>query len=329
MRRRTVLAILGGLAVALPRVARAQQPERMRRIGILGNGRVSDPTSQANWAALARGLRDLGWIEGQNLQIDHRYADSSPNLLTSYAKELVDFAPEVVVVAASTAVRAMHEASQNIPIVFVQVTDPVGQGFVTSLAHPGRNITGFVNYEPAMGGKWLELLKQIAPETTRVLIVYNPDTIPRGSLSGVQLAAPGLSMALTERPVRSEVEIDTAVGEIAREPNGGLVVVPDNFITTEYHDLIIALSARHRVPTVYPYRYFAAGGGLISYGIDALDLFRRAASYVDRVLKGENPGDLPVQQPIKFETVINLKTARTLGLTIPPSLLARADEVIE
>ncbi len=328
MRRREFITLLGGAAAAWPLAARAQQPNGVRRIGVLIALAESDPEAQARAAAFRDGLQKLGWTEGHNIRIDYRWAADADHLL-AYAAELVGLAPDVIVGNSSALVAALQRATGTIPIVFAQVADPVGQGFVASLARPGGNITGFATTAATFSVKWLELLKEIAPRVTRVAVIYDPAN-PNwaGYLRGIEARAPLFGVQLSATRVRNAEEIERAIDALARETNGGLIVGSSS-LTGVHRELIIALAARHRLPAVYQFRYFVTSGGLASYGIDNIDLFRRAASYVDRILKGEKPGDLPVQYATKFELVINLKTAKALGLDPPVTLLARTDEVIE
>jgi putative tryptophan/tyrosine transport system substrate-binding protein len=328
MKRRTFITLLGGAAAAWPLAARAQQPA-MRRIGVLMNLAESDPESQARIAAFREGLGKLGWTEGREVQIEYRWFAGDSDRAGAYAAELVKLKPDVIFAGTTPSVAALQGETRSVPIVFAQVSDPVGAGFVASLAQPGGNITGFALYEYAIGVKWLELLKQIAPQVTRAAIIYdpaNPET--RRYLPVIEATAPSFGMQLSIAPVRDATGIERAIEQFAREPNGGLIPLPSPIIGLR-RDLIISLASRHRLANVYGFRYYPIEGGLASYGVDNIDLFRRAASYVDRILKGEKPSDLPVQQATKFELVINLKTARALGLDPPISLLARTDEVIE
>ncbi len=332
MRRREFLALLGGLAtVARPSIGRAQHAEKMRRVAILLGVAETDPEAQSRVDALRQELERLGWIEGRNLRIEQRWTGGDAERLRGYTAELVASAPDVIVANPTSSIAALKEATRTIPVVFALLADPVSSGFVGSWARPGGNITGFTSFEASMAGKWLEALKQMAPRVTQVALVFNPDTAASGGtifLRPVEEAAAAFGLQVKPAPVRSATEID-ALGDAA--PSGGttgLLVVPDIF-TTNHRDEIIALAARRRLPALYPFRFFAASGGLMSYGIDTLDVFRRAASYVDRVLKGAHVGELPVQGPTKFELAINLKTAEALGLSVPASLLALADEVIE
>jgi putative ABC transport system substrate-binding protein len=329
MRRREFIAILGGAAACWPLGARAQQSNRLRLVGVLFAMSPSDPESELRVRAFEAGLRELGWTEGRNLRLEYRWAPGDAALLHSQATELVGLAPDLIL-ATSTPVLGALRQGNPLPIVFVQVTDPVGGGFVPNLARPGGYLTGFTSFEFTIGSKWLEALKHVAPEIKRVALIFSPDTAPFAHLfwQPVVEAAPAFDVEPIQVPIRDVGQIEHAIEAFARAGNGGLMVLPD-VSSTNYRDLIIALAARHRLPAVYPYRHFAASGGLMSYGTDVADVFRRAASYVDRILKGAAPGDLPVQAPAKYEFVINLKTANTLGLTVPPLWLGRADEVIE
>ena len=329
MRRREFIT-LGGATVAWPLVARAQQAERMRRIAMLSGFAASDPEAQTRVAAFQQGLRDLGWIEGRNIHIDFRWSTGGTDEMRTFAKELVELKPDLIVGMTTPAVAALVQETKTIPIVFVNIVDPLGRGFISNLAQPGGNVTGFLNFEFSMGGKWLETLKQIAPGVRRVALLFNPDTAPfAGSfVRVVETAAPSFAVEPIAAAVHDDAELERTVADFAGKPAGGLIILPDAF-TTGHRDPIIALAARYRLPAVYPLRVFAASGGLVSDGVDPIDIARRAASYVDRILRGTKPGDLPVQAPTKFELVINLKTAKALGLEIPPTLLARADEVIE
>jgi putative tryptophan/tyrosine transport system substrate-binding protein len=324
--RRKFLATLGGAAVAWPLAARAQA---MRRIGVLMGLVAGDPEAQSRVVAFENGLRELGWVKGRNLSIEYRWAGDG-NVLREHAAELLAMAPDLILTNSTPVTVALREQSGAVPIVFTQVVDPVGQGLVPNLAHPGGNVTGFTSFEFSIGTKWLEALKQTAPRVTRVALVFNPQSAPYADLfiRPVEAAAPSFSMVLIRAAVRDPVDVDHVFDAFAREPNGGLMVLPD-LSMTNYREAIVALAARHRVPAVYPFRYFAASGGLMSYGTDLAEVFRRAAAYVDRILKGTSPGELPIQAPTKYELVINLKTAKLLGLDVPPTLLARADEVIE
>jgi putative tryptophan/tyrosine transport system substrate-binding protein len=330
LRRREFLTLLGGAAAAWPLAALAQQPERVRRIGVLMVIAANDPEAQTRAKAFEQALHQLGWADGSRLRIEYRWAGGDAGRIRSQAAEIVSLTPDVILANATPALEAVRQETRTIPIVFVQVIDPVSRGFVDNLARPGGNITGFTNFEFPMGGKWVEMLKEIAPSITSVAVIFNPDTAPYGEpfFQHIGASASSRSIEAIEARVRSAVELEKAVAGIAAKSNSGLIVLPDTF-TTVHRDSIIELANRHRLPGVYPFRYFADRGGLISYGVDAVDLFRRSASYVDRILKGEKPANLPVQAPVKYELVLNVKTAKTLGIDIPPTLLARADEVIE
>jgi putative ABC transport system substrate-binding protein len=330
MRRREFITLLSG-AAAWPFMARAQQPV-MRRIGLLTTFSESDALAEGWLAAFRKGLDALDWREEHNLQIDYRRAAGDSERLQASAKELVALQPDVIFAVTTPAVAALLRETRTLPIVFAQVSDPVGSGFVASLARPGGNVTGFtnINIESSIGGKWLQLVKQIAPAVRQVAMIYNPPTAPFADyyLRPFEAAAPALAVQATIAAVLTDADIENALAALAREGGGGFVVLPDTF-TGIHRDQIVSLAARHHLPGVYPFRWFAELGGLLSYGIDSDDMFRRAASYVDRILKGGKPADLPVQAPTKYELVINLKAAKALGLEVPPTLLARADEVIE
>jgi ABC-type uncharacterized transport system substrate-binding protein len=329
MRRRTFITLVGGAAAAWPLAARAQQPERMRRIGVLMNLATDDPEGQARFAAFLLGLRELGWSDGRNVRIDTRWAAGDTERFRSYATELVALAPDVVLAASTPGVTAVQQATRTVPIVFVTVFDPVSAGFVSNLARPGGNTTGFALSEYGTSAKWLELLKQIAPGVTRVAVIWDPTLVSgTGQLAAIQAAAPSFGVELSPVDVRDAGEIERAIAALARSTNGGLIVTGSPTQATQ-RKLIIEQAARHRLPAIYAHRFNVADGGLISYGPDSVDPYRRAATYVDRILKGEKPGGLPVQAPVKYELVINLATAKALGLDVPPTLLARADEVIE
>ena len=328
MRRREFIKLLGSAAATWPMVARAQQPERMRRIGVLMALASDDPEGQARLAAFAQGLQQSGWVIGQNIRVDYRWSGGNADKMRNYAAELVAAGPDVILAHSSAAVAPLLQATNTIPVVFVLVADPVGAGFVQNLARPGRNATGFTNFEYAMGGKWLELLKEISPRLTRVAVLRElAMAAGPGQFGAIQAVAQSLGVDLRPIDVRDATEIERDITLFA-EGNGGLIITGSPAATV-YRDLIVALAARHQLPAIYNSRFYVTGGGLISYGPDYVDQFRRSAEYVDRILKGERPADLPVQAPTKYELVINLKTAKTLGLTIPPSVLARADEVIE
>jgi ABC-type uncharacterized transport system substrate-binding protein len=328
MRRREFITLLSG-AVTWPLAAQAQQPERMRRVGVLMHLAADDPEGQARIAAFTQGLQELRWTIGRNVRIDYRWAAGDAERGRKYAAELVALAPDVILAAGGAVVAPLLQASRTVPIVFAQTPDPVGAGFVASLARPGGNATGFTIFEFGMGGKWLELLKEIAPRVTRAAVLRDAALAAgTGQLGAIQSVAPSFGVELSPIDVRDAGEIERAVTAFARSPNDGLLVT-GSALATVHRDLIVALAARHRLPAVYPLRLFVAGGGLISYGPDSIDPYRQAAGYVDRILKGEKPADLPVQAPTKYELVINLKTAKALGLDVPTSVLARADEVIE
>jgi putative ABC transport system substrate-binding protein len=329
MKRREFITLVGGAAVAMPLAAHAQQPERMRRIGVLMNLAADDPESQARNAAFLQTLQQLGWTDGRNVRIDIRWAAADANRFRRYAAELVALAPNVILVSSNQGVAALQQETRNVPIVFVLVVDPVGSGYVASLARPAGNATGFALFEYSISGKWLELLKEIAPRVMRALVLRDPaEPAGVGQFAAIQAVAPSLGVELSPVDVRDAGEIKRAVAAFAGRSNGGLIATPSP-PQAVHRELIIALAARHQLPAVYGQRYMVTGGGLISYGPDRVDPYRRAAGYVDRILKGEKPADLPVQAPTKYELVINLKTARTLGLEVPQTLLARADEVIE
>jgi putative tryptophan/tyrosine transport system substrate-binding protein len=327
MRRRAFITLLGG-AAAWPLAARAQQGERVRRIGVLMNSTADDAVSQDRLTAFVQGLQELGWTVGRNLQIDYRWGAGNVERYRIFAAELVALTPDILVTVGAPAVEALQRATRTVPIVFTSVTDPVGGGLVASLARPGGNTTGFTLSEYGLSGKWLELLKEIAPRVMRTAVLRDPVAVGIGQFAAIQAVAPSLQVELSPVDVRDAGEIERAVTAFADRPNGALIVTASAF-TMIHRELIIALARRHQLPAVYPFRYYITSGGLISYGPDPIDLARRAASYVDRILKGESPADLPVQNPTKYELVINLKTAKALGLEIPPTLLARADKVIE
>jgi putative tryptophan/tyrosine transport system substrate-binding protein len=329
MRRREFITLLGGSAATWPLAARAQQPEQIRRIGALMNLAADDPESQRRVTAFVQGLQQLGWTDGRNVRIDFRWGAADAVRIRAYAAELVALAPDVILAAGALTLGPLQQASRTVPIVFAGVTDPVGAGLVTGLARPGGNATGFMNFEYGVSGKWLELLKQIAPRVTRAAVLRDSTIMASMSqFAAIQSVAPSFGVELNPIDTRQSDEIEHAVAAFAHGSNGGLIVVTGTSAII-HRDLIIALAARHRLPAVYPFRYYTSGGGLISYGPDAVDEYRRAAGYVDRILKGEKPADLPVQAPTKYELVVNLKTAKALGLDVPTALLARADEVIE
>jgi putative ABC transport system substrate-binding protein len=329
VRRREFILALGGAAAAWPLAARAQQGEKMRRIGVLTPFAADDPEGHGRLTAFAQGLQQLGWTVGRNIRIDYRWGDGKPDTMRKYAAELVALAPDLIVSDSSAATAPLLEATRTIPIVFGVVVDPVGAGYVESLARPGGNATGFTPFEYSVAGKWLELLREIAPQVTRA-VVLRDSTIAAGpgQFGAMQALAVSLGVELRPINVRDADEIERSITAFAQGPNSGMIVTGSPAATAK-RDLIVALAARHRLPAVYNNRLFVDVGGLLCYGTDFLDQFRRAAGYVDRILKGEKPADLPVQAPTKYELVINLKTAKALGLDIPSTVLARADEVIE
>jgi len=327
--RREFITLLGGAAVAWPLAAQAQQADRVRRVGVLLSTGADDPQDPTRLAAFAQGLHELGWTLGRNLRIDHRWGAGDADNVRKYAAELAALAPDVIVASGTVAVAAAQQTTRTVPIVFVNIVDPVSAGLVESLARPGGNTTGFLLFEYALGGKWVELLKQIAPGVMRVAALRDVSTASgSGQLGAIQSATSQLGMEFRPVGVRDVGELERGITDFARGSNGGLIV-PGSAWVRVHRELIIGLAARHRLAAVYFGRVFVDAGGLISYGPSTIDSFRRAASYVDRILKGEKPADLPVQAPTKYELVINLKTAKALGLTVPDSLLARADEVIE
>jgi putative ABC transport system substrate-binding protein len=332
VKRRGFIAALGG-AAAWPLAAGAQQPERVRRVGVLTAYHENDPSTQPFVMAFAQALEGFGWAEGKNIQIDYRFAAGDPALFKSYAADLVGLAPDAILAGSSPAVAALRQQTRTIPIVFAAVGDPVGQGFVQSLARPGGNITGFSSADALLYGKWLQLLKEIAPRVTRVAVIFNPDATPaaalfNASIDAIGAAAPSLGISVTLAPVRDDTGIEAAIAAQAREPGGGLIDYPDGGFTTTHRDVIIAAAARQRLPMI-GWHAVSRAGGLMSYWFDPVDSFAGAASYIDRILKGAKPADLPVQQPTKYSLIINLKTANALGLTVSQSILQRADEVIE
>ena len=326
IRRRELMILLGG-AAALPLAARAQQPDRVRRVGVL-MGIADDPEGQARVMVFKQALHALGWIEGRNVQFIYRWSAGDVVHARQFAKELLDLRSDVILANSTPIAVAVRETTRTTPTVFVQVSDPVTAGVVQSLARPGGNLTGFTNFEPSIANKWLELVKRVTPNVTRVAYLFNPNTAPLFYAKAVEAAAPVLSLKPFAAAVHEADEMERVIEQFARESDGALLVLPDLFTATNRQS-IVAIAAHHRLPAVYPARYFVASGGLMSYGIELLETYRQAASYVDRILKGERPNDLPVQQPTKFEFVINLKTANALGLTVPDKLLVAADEVIE
>jgi ABC-type uncharacterized transport system substrate-binding protein len=329
MKRREFITLLGGAAAAWPLAARAQQGERMRRIGLLLGG-ADDREGQARVTAFKEGLQELGWTDGRNIQIETRFGEADASRIRAHAAELVALAPDVIVGQTTAVIRALRQATSSIPIVAAAVNDPVDQGFVSSLAHPGGNITGFAFIDFQMVGKWLEMLKEAAPGVARASLMFNPDTSPHYYvyLRSFEAVPRSIAVEVTAAPVRDTAEVEETLAKLGREPGGGLIVPPDAF-TLVHHPLLIRLAQQHRVPAVYAFRTYVGQGALMSYGPDPYDNFRRSASYIDRILKGAKPADLPVQQPTKFELAINLKTAKALGLQISEKLLALADEVIE
>ena len=326
MKRREFMSLLGA-AATWPLVARAQQPDRVRRVGVL-MGIADDLEGQARIAVFRQALQALGWTEGRNIQLIYRWSAGDAEQARRFAKELLDLRSDVILVNSTPVAAAVKDTVHRTPTVFVQVSDPVAAGVVQSLARPGGSLTGFTNFDPSTADKWLELLKQVAPSITRVAYLFNPNTAPHLYARAVETAAPLFSVKPFPAAVHDVEEIEHTIEQISRESDSALLVLPDLFTATN-RESIIALAARYRLPAVYPFRYFAADGGLMSYGTEVLETYRQAASYVDRILKGEKPRDLPVKQPTKFELVINLKTARALGLNVPRTLIARADEVIE
>jgi putative tryptophan/tyrosine transport system substrate-binding protein len=326
MKRREFMILLG-CAAAWPLAASAQQPDRVRRVGVL-MGISDDPEGQARVAVFRQALAALGWTEGRNVQFIYRWSAGDVVHARQFAKELLDLRSDVILANSTPIAVAVRDITRTTPTVFVQVSDPVTAGVVQSLARPGGNLTGFTTFEPSIASKWLELVKRIAPNITRVAYLFNPNTAPLIYARAVETAAPLLSLNPFAAKIHHAAEMEGVIEQFARESGSALLVLPDLFTATNRQS-IIALAAHHRLPAVYPARYFVASGGLMSYGVELLETYRQAASYVDRILRGERPADLPVQQPTKYELVLNLKTARALGVEIPPTLLARADEVIE
>jgi ABC-type uncharacterized transport system substrate-binding protein len=329
VKRREFITLLGGAAAAWPLAASAQQSERMRRIGVLLPAAADDPVWQARLAAFYQGLALLGWIVGRNVRIDTRWATTNAEGIRRQAAELAALAPDVILAGGTSSAGPLLQATRTVPIVFTLANDPVGSGFVDSLARPGGNATGFMNWEFSIGGKWLELLKEIAPAVTRVAVLRDAGQgFAISGFAAIQAVAPSLRVEVVPVNMRDAGEIEQSVATFARSPDGGLIPSP-SAAAVRYRDLILMLAVRHKLPAIYWDRFFVAAGGLLSYGPDNIDAFRQAAGYVDRIFKGEKPADLPVQAPTKYETVLNLKTAKALGLDVPPTVLARADEVIE
>ena len=328
MKRREFITLLGAAAAAWPLAARAQQRERMRRIGVLVSGAESDVEHQARFAAFHQELDRLGWSEGRNVHIDYHFAASTEQF-QPLARELVSLKPDVLLAATTPVAAALQRESRTVPIVFVSVSDPIGSGFVASLARPGGNLTGLLLYEEGITGKWLAMLKEIAPRLSRAALIANPATTPYDYfVRSAQAVAPSLGIDLASTPVKNVADIERVIESFAANPNSGLVLLP-SATTLEHRDVVVALAARYRLPAVYSLRPYVVAGGLMYYGTNVIELYRQAATYVDRILLGAKPADLPVQAPTKYETVLNLKAAKALGLEVPPSLLVRADEVIE
>jgi putative ABC transport system substrate-binding protein len=333
MRRREFIVLLSGAAAGWPLAASAQQPAKVYRIAILSVGSVApsdDPITQRRHTQFFQTLEHLGWTKDRNLRVDHRWYGGDADRARAFAKELVSLGPDAILVMSSPGLAALRQETQTTPIVFVGISDPVGQGFVASLAHPGGNMTGFVDNDPPMGSKWLELLKEIAPGVARVAFIFNPKTAPliQSFLRSIEAAGSSFQVKVTAAPVFDAAEIERAITAAGQEPNGGLIVAPDSF-TWSHRELIIALAAQQRLPAVYSILAFVKNGGLLFYGVDLVEQYGQAAIYVDRILRGAKPGDLPVQAPTKFSLIVNLKTAKELGITIPPSIMVQADEVIE
>ena len=331
MKRREFITLIGSAAAAWPVVGRAQQPNHMKRIGVLMPFAANDPAMKRDLAVFVSNLQELGWTEGRNLKIDYRWAAGDAARIQEFAKELVSLQPDLLLCRSTPATAALLKQTRSIPIVLTVVSDPVGEHFVDSVPRPGGNATGFTNVEASLTGKWMELLKEVAPGIRRIAFIFNPNLAPGGGSYYTRLieaAAPSFAVTPLAKPVHDAAEIERAIDEFAREPNGGLIVLPDA-TTNGQRKLIIAVAGRNRLPAIYEFRETAVDGGLISYGISVTDMFRRAAVYADRILRGVKPSELPVQLPIKYELVINLKTAKALGITIPTTLLTGADEVIE
>jgi putative tryptophan/tyrosine transport system substrate-binding protein len=331
MRRREFIALVGSAVAAWPLAARAQRPASMRRVGVLMSTREDDPDGQVRAGMINKGLEELGWTEGRNIELDFRWAGGDPVRASSYAAELVRLKPDVIVANSTLCLKAVRDQTRTIPIVFVVVGDPFGQGFVSNLAHPDGNVTGFTGFEFGIGGMWLEMIKAIAPDVRRVAFIFNPEAgLPYGEkfAQSMKARAPALGVEVLVSPVRNAADVDRAIADMGSEPNGGLIVNPDAF-TGSSRGLLISLAARYRLPAIYAYRYYVVDGGLMSYGHETNDWFRQSAAYVDKILKGVKLADLPIQNPTQFELIINRKTASALGLTIPDKVLALADEVIE
>jgi putative ABC transport system substrate-binding protein len=327
MKRREFILLLCG-AASWSRATCAQQADRVRRIGVLIGTLENDPEASLRTQEFRQALAKLGWSEGRNVAIEFRFGAGDPNRMRAQAKELAGISPDVIVAESTPAAVALRQETTTVPIVFLQVANPIGSRLVASLAHPGANLTGFTNFEPAMGGKWLELLKEVAPGVTRAIAIFNPETHSGQYWQSIEAAASSLAVEFNRAPARDAARIENAVAGLAHEHNGGVLVMPDTF-TLAHRELIVTLAARHRLPAIYAFAVFTKTGGLLSYGIDQVEIYRRAASYVDRILKGDKPAELPVQAPTKFELIVNLKTAKALGLEVPWFLQQRADEVIE
>jgi putative ABC transport system substrate-binding protein len=331
MNRRDFITLLGGATLVMPGSVGAQQPARMRRIGVLMAYAENDREYRAHLAAFREELQKLGWTEGRNYQTDYRWAELDPEVMRRFAKELIALQPDVILSSSSPTTASLLQETNSIPVIFANIVDPVGSGLAASLSRPGGNATGFMLFEASLAGKWLELLKEIAPHVSSVAAVFNPATAPRGGgyyLASVEAAAKALGMEVIASPIHAESDLEDLIAKQARQPNGGLIVMPDAFLVGHRAE-VTSLPARYRLPAIYFYRVFTEIGGLVSYGNDSVDNYRRSATYVDRILRGAKPSELPVQGPVKFELVINLKTATALGLTVSDTLLARADVVIE
>jgi putative ABC transport system substrate-binding protein len=329
--RREFITLLSGVA-AWPLAARAQQPGPMRRIGILMGGAKGDSQNEVGLTAFTKALQELGWTEGNNIRIDIRWAAGNVERMKNFAKELVGLQPDLLIAHTTQPTAALQRETKTIPIVFLIVSDPVGSGFVASLLRPGGNITGFINIESSLGGKWIEVLKEVVPNVTRAALMFNPDTATyfKYYLEPFEAAARSRGVEPIAAPVRTAADIERVIGRLTERPDAGLAVMPDTALSTQDNrDVIISLAARYRLPAIYPYRYWVGDGGLVSYGIDQVDLFRRMPTYIDRIFKGAKPDELPVQLPTRFELAVNLKTAKALGIEMPAMLLGRADEVIE